>query len=298
MIFLRFLKDSKGDSSLNSKLKMSSLTRLLCQRLAYGHRLSLRQHGRLRSRLEARFFAVVFARTYTYNFWLAKQLLANGICDLMLKKLDTLVQHGYTPAMAFLAWILHHGVDGVKPDPRRRLTLLENGMANGCLDCLGEMAFCLYYERKPGSTLNKCREMAEKSAQEGSKYGIYALSCILEPDAGKENAKTDQALSNKMLMSAFEKGHPCALSKVALASSHGWRGLPKDESLAHGLYRQAAQGGEIGSFLNCGILESESGNHDAAIWWLERAVKTGNLYAKSNLKQVRQAAETRKRQKM
>ncbi len=153
-------------------------------------------------------------------------------------------------------------------------------------------------ERKPGSTLNECRMMAERSAQEGSKYGIYALSCILEPDAGKENAKTDQALSNKMLMSAFEKGHPCALSKVALASSHGWRGLPKDESLAHGLYRQAAQGGEIGSFLNCGILESESGNHDAAIWWLERAVKTGNLYAKSNLKQVRQAAETRKRQKM
>lgn len=293
----KFLRNSKGNCLLNSKPTIG-LTRLLCRRLANGHQESLRQHKKLRKHLKARFLAVVFARTHTYNFWLAKQLLANGMCDLMLRKLETLVHYGYTPAIAFLAWILHHGVDGVKPDPMKRLTLLQNGMAKGCSDCLGEMAYRIYCQRNPGDTLNECREMAEKSAQEDSIYGIYALSCITEPDYGKENAKTDQALSHQMLMLAAKQSHPDALSKIALASNHGWRGLPRDESLACELYRRAAQGGEIGSFVNCGILESESGNHDAAIWWLERAVKTGNLYAEANLKQVRDAAETRKRQKM
>lgn len=290
--------NSSKDRSLNSNLKMFGLAKLLCRRLTDGPNQSLRQHRELQKILRKRFLAVVFARTHTYNFLLAKQQLARGMCEMMLQKLETLVEKGHTPAIAFLAWILHRGVDGISPNSRRRLHLLQQGVNLGCPDCQGEMAMYIYNRRNPGETLVVCREMAEKSAHQGSEYGMYALSCILEPDFGKENAKTCHVESNRMLIAAAEKKHPYALSTIAMASEHGWRGLNKDSHLALDLYRRAAQGGDFSSFDMCGRLEFEMGNHAAAIWWLERAVKTGNLCAVAILKEIHDATDAAKRRKM
>jgi hypothetical protein len=83
-------------------------------------------------------------------------------------------------------WLLLHGREGLPRDRSSAFKLAQTGSCQGCPHSQGVLALCytkceLYEEVDiTHDAIRRARRLAKASAGAGSKYGQFALGCILE----------------------------------------------------------------------------------------------------------------------
>ena len=105
------------------------------------------------------------------------------------------IDGGHLASIADLAWLLLHGREELRKQRPAAFHMAREGSRRGCLHSQGVLAFCYssweWYESFEWSELNAsskesfakhqrtARQLANASAEAGSKYGQFALGCIL-----------------------------------------------------------------------------------------------------------------------
>ena len=108
------------------------------------------------------------------------------------------IHGGHLASIADLAWLLLHGREGLREQRPAAFHMAREGSRRGCLHSQGVLAFCYsswewyesfeWLEFKASSKESfaghqrTARQLANASAEAGSKYGQFALGCILESE--------------------------------------------------------------------------------------------------------------------
>jgi hypothetical protein len=103
----------------------------------------------------------------------------------LASKLKRAIASGNVASIAYLAWLLLHGREGLPQDQPFAFKMAEEGSRRGCPHSQGVLALCIVlrdFIPYPSSAANEAtaRRLANASAEAGSKYGQFALGCILK----------------------------------------------------------------------------------------------------------------------
>ncbi len=103
----------------------------------------------------------------------------------LASKLQRATDSGHLASIADLAWLLLHGREGIPMNKDAAFKMVEEGSRLGCPRSQGVLALCVRHSRSSSSVSSAenervARRLANASADAGSKYGQFALGCILE----------------------------------------------------------------------------------------------------------------------
>ena len=130
----------------------------------------------------------------------------------LTSKLHRAIDRGDLASIADLAWLLLHGREGISVDTAAAFKLAQEGSSRGCPHSQGVLALCYtskewYPMARSVENAATARRLASCSAEAGSKYGQFALGCILQlennlvfgenwtPDAATALCKVQYALA-------------------------------------------------------------------------------------------------------
>lgn len=213
----------------------------------------------------------------TYPQLEADRLLAAGEYAAATVLLQRAIELGHLPSRALLAWLFLFGRDGIAKNEALAFELVQKGAQSNCHHCQGVLAFCQWSRlNTPIIILDdheiKCEDaakMALASAEQGSRYGQYALGALTNDEslslasfqlAAEQNLDAAQAELGKSIYQgghcpvshyteairwfqlAAAQGDPHALFCVGLMHEYG-HGVPADNFEAIRWYRRAADAG-------------------------------------------------------
>ena len=100
-------------------------------------------------------------------------------------KLKRAAAGGHLASVADLAWLLLHGREGIPGNKAAAFNAAQEASRLGCPYSQGVLALCVLMGCNPSSPAKSAaneltaRQLANASAKAGSKYGQFALGCIL-----------------------------------------------------------------------------------------------------------------------
>jgi hypothetical protein len=107
------------------------------------------------------------------------------------------IDSGHLASMADLAWLLLHGREGLPQNKDAAFHMAQEGSRRGCPHSQGVLALCVFRsEESYAANKRTVRQLANASAEAGSKYGQFALGRILEnetPDSERSVAAPHNA---------------------------------------------------------------------------------------------------------
>ena len=103
----------------------------------------------------------------------------------LASKLQRAIDSGHLASIADLAWLLLHGREGLPQNKDAAFKMAQEGSRRGCPHSQGVLALCVFRGFSSSSSASSAanersaRRLANASAEAGSKYGQFALGCIL-----------------------------------------------------------------------------------------------------------------------
>ena len=125
------------------------------------------------------------ARTQQAHYDAMDRQLAACKFFCLASKLKRAIDSGHLASIADLAWLMFHGREGIPHDRVTAFKMVEEGSRRGCPHSQGVLALCIFRDFSSSSSASSAaneraaRQLANASAEAGSKYGQFALGCIL-----------------------------------------------------------------------------------------------------------------------
>jgi hypothetical protein len=199
----------------------------------------------------------------------------------LASKLKRAIDSGHLASIADLAWLLLHGREGLPQDKAAALKWAQEGSRRGCPHSQGVLALCVFHSSSSSasSAANDlaARQLANASAEAGSKFGQFALGYILEHDtpnsarhvAAPYNAQYALAAAQGLDEAQVEWGRTLLLEAAE---------SEEEEGEARRLFLLAAAQGSCNAYLRLWELAFDGEENN---FWCERqhSVKNASLYS-------------------